>query len=247
MVFKFRFIVLFLLVFFIPRVNRAQRAKAFGIRAVAFYSSQQLFRGAVIWPKPIFFPAPMLVFYERFFLAGPNLFFSPTKREDSFQWRIGSQFIDDDDPPISLGTHEEDYRNRRKSTIETNIQGSYSFGERKGYRVGGLLAREWKEGNGLHTEVFAAAPLLPFTSLRARVSFSEKGMSQYVHGPSGSSGIGFTSLGINGVMPFVPWDGIILVNFTRFWIMQEANQQADFIRGDDKNNVFSFRVVWNAL
>jgi hypothetical protein len=243
--FKTLFAVLFLLVSLTSRPVLA--SKTFGIQAMAFYSSQQLFRGAVVWPEPIFFPAPMLVFYEKFFLAGPNIFFSPTKREDHFQWRIGSQFIDDDDPPISLGDHEEDFRNRRKSTIETNFQASYNFGPRNKISLGTFISREWKEGNGLHSEFFAGVPFLPFTTIQGRVSFSEKGMSQYIHGRQGVSGFGFSSLGINGVIPFVPWDGVILVNFTRFWIMQDSNKAADYIRGDSKNNVFSVRVVWNAL
>ena len=242
---KTLFAVLFLLVF---ANNRSLKAdKAFGIQTMAFYSSQQNFRGAVIWPEPIFFPGPMLVFYEKLYLAGPNIFFSPTKRTDQFQWRVGSQFIDDDDPPISFGDHEEDFRNRRKSTIETYFQGSYSFGPRKGFRIGTFISRDWKEGNGLHAEFFAGMPLLPFTTLQGRVSFSEKAMSQYIYGPSSQSGVGFSSLGVNGVIPFVPWDGVILVNFTRFWVMQDSNKSADFVRGDSKNNVFSLRVVWNAL
>ncbi len=228
-------------------IKPAQALDKFGVKAMAFYSSQQLFRGAVVWPKPNVFAAPMLIFYEKVFVAGPNIYFSPTQRVDFFQWRLGTQFIDDNRPPLSLGDHEEDFRNQRKSSIETYFRGSFHFGKRGKFKLGTLLAREWKEGNGLHSEFFIGSPFLPFTSLEARVSFSEKAMSQYIHGRSAVSGHGFTSLGINGVMPFVPWDGVILLNFTQFWIAKQVNREADFIRGDSKKSLFSIRIIWNAL
>lgn len=221
-------------------------AKPFGVRVMANYSSQQIYRGAVIWPKPTALAGPMLVFYDRVYFAGPNLFYSPTNREDQFRWRTGLTFFDDDDPPLSFGDHEEDYRNRRKSSAEYYFQASYNFGFRNKFQVGIFASREIKEGFGLHGEVFAASPLLPFTTLQARYSVSEKAMGKYLYGSDGDGGPGYFSLAINAVYPFVPWDGIIMANYARSWVVQGVNKHADFVRGNDQNDVFSLRIFWNA-
>lgn len=231
---------------FVFLFNSSVEAKPFGLRVAGNYSSQQMYRGAVTWPEPVAFVGPMLVFYERVFLAGPNLWFNPTNRKDQLQWRTGFAFNDDDDPPFSLGDHEEDYRNRRKSTLEWNAQVSYNFGYRNKFQIGALFAREIKEDYGVHTEFFGTTPFLPFTTIEARVSFTEKQLSQNIYGPEAVSGEGFASLGINGVIPFVPWDGIITLNYTRFWVLQQQNISADYIRGDDQNDVFTLRFFWNA-
>jgi len=47
------------------------------MRVLGNYSSQQVYRGAVAWPEPSGLAGPMLVFYNRLFLAGPNVFYSP--------------------------------------------------------------------------------------------------------------------------------------------------------------------------
>lgn len=222
-------------------------AKPFGLRVFANYQSAQVYRGALIWPEGSGLAGPGLVFFERLYIFGPNIYFSPTKRGDSFQWRSGLSFVDDDDPPLSFGDHVEDYRNRRKSSLEAYVTGSYNFGWRKKFRIGGYLGREVKEGLGLHTEAFVGVPFLPFTTLTSRISFSEKGMSRYIYGPESISGFGYSSLNLNAVFPFVPWDGIIMGGWTRSWVLKGINQQADYIRGDSIQDVVYLRLFWNAL
>lgn len=235
---------LFLILFL---VNSSLLAKPFGLRVMANYNSQQVYRGAVTWPKPTAIAGPMLVFYDRLFVAGPNIFYTPTTRLDDFQWRVGVNFWDDNDPPIHFGDHEEDYRNKRSSSLELQTQFQYNFGWRKRFNAGAFLAREVKENIGLHSEVFLGAPLLPFTSVQARLSFSEKKMNKYLYGPTGVSGAGYSSFSFNGIFPFVPWNGMIMVNYTRFIVLKGENKTADYIRSDDINDVVSVRLFWNAL
>lgn len=227
-------------------ISSSSHAKPFGVRFMANYQTQQVYRGAVIWPKPTAIAGPMLVFYERVFFAGPNLFYSPTNRKDQLQWRTGVTFFDDDDPPIKFGDHQEDYRNRRKSSLEAYAQVSYNFGFRNKFQIGAYLGREVKENLGLHAEVFGALPLLPFTTFQVRYSVSESQMARYIYGPEANSGSGYASLALNAVYPFVPWDGIIMANYARSWVVQGPNKHADYIRGNDETDVFSLRIFWNA-
>jgi len=83
--------------------------------------------------------------------------------------------------------------------LEYNTRVNCNFGFRKKFQIGLFASKEIKEDLGFHSEIFGATPFLPFTTIQARYSVSEKRMAKYIYGPSGSSGSGFASLGINGV------------------------------------------------
>jgi len=49
------------------------------------------------------------------------------------------------------------------------------------------------------------------------------------------------------VIPFVPWDGIIINTLEKTWVLQGANKNADYVRGNTDHLSFNTRWVWNAF
>ncbi|MCP4912141.1 MAG: hypothetical protein GY909_03395 [Oligoflexia bacterium] len=209
--------------------------------------SQSIFRGAVTYSKPSAMLGPSFTFFDSIVLAGPNIFFKAGDRnKDSVTYKIGVRYIDDN-VPMFVSESKNDFKNQRRNTIESYAEASYRFGWRNKFGFSTELMKEWKRHKKSMATFSAFAPILPFTSLKGTISLAQKEMNQYIYGPSGTSGVGFSSLNINTVIPFVPWEGIAMLGATQYWINKEANQNAEYIRGDDKNMNFYFRIIWNVL
>lgn len=224
-------------------------ADTFNIDLMFFYQSQSIYRGAQIWPKGSIMAAPGFLFFERKLkIFGPNISYSFFPERDShFKMDIGAKLFNDGDPLFSLGKAQLDYKNRRKKSLEAFTKFRYQFGFKNKFFISIFLAREIIEHKGLYSELSAGAPLFPFTSLVGKLSYAEKKTNQYIYGPEGVSGTGFGSLGINLVIPFVPWDGVIINQLTQSWILNKENQNADYIRGDKRQLTFSTRWIWKCF
>lgn len=238
-------IILFLLIF-----TKNSYADFFNITAMGFFNTKSVFRGAEFWPYPSMIVAPGFLFFDRHLkVFGPNISydFFP-KRESSFRLELGLRYINDDEPPFfQFKNHEEDYRNQRKDAIDSSINFAYRFGEKKRYQLGMVLAKEVMRFKGVYSEFNASAPILPLTSLRGRFSIADDRYNKYLYGPESNSGTGFAAIGITIVIPFVPWDGIIINNFEQSWVTQTQNRNANYVRGDGDHFQFSTRWIWNAF
>ena len=224
-------------------------ADVFNIDLMYFYQTQTLYRGAKIWPKGTMLAAPGFLFFERKLkIFGPSISYSLfNNKEAPLKLDFGTRYFNDDKPLFDLGHHSADYRNRRKKSIEAYSKIQYNFGFKNKFFVGFYLGKELTSYKGLYSELSAGVPILPFTSIVGKLSYAEKKTNQYIYGPESISGIGYGSLGINLVLPNVPWDGIIINQLHHTWILKKQNQNADYIRGDKKQLIFSTRFIWKVF
>lgn len=224
------------------------QADLFNISMMAMFNSQSIHRGAQIWPDPSAFAGPGLLFFDKKLkIFGPSLIydFFP-ERESQIKLEAGFRYFEDQRPWIRFKSREEDYRNQRRTSTETNLKFSYAFGYRNKFELGAFIAREIYRFNGHYTELRAQTPLLPFTTLAAKASFADDRFNQYLYGPTSASGIGYHALELKLVIPFVPWDGIIINSLEQSWVSQSQNENADYVRGDGDHLTFTTRWIWNA-
>lgn len=232
------------LIFIVYSINTLSSVK---ITLFGMGQSQSIFRGAVTYSKSSGMIGPSFTFFDSVVLAGPNIFFkSGDPKKDSFTYRVGLRYVDDN-VPMFVSESKNDFKNQRRNTVESYAGVSYRFGWRNKFGFATELTKEWKRHKKSMATFSAFTPFLPFTSLKGTISIAQEEMNQYIYGPSGISGVGYSSLNLNAVIPFVPWEGIAMLGVTQHWILKDANKNAEYIRGDDKNMNFYFRIIWNVL
>lgn len=213
------------------------------------YQTSTIHRGAQIWPKNSLMLGPGFLFFDRQLkVFGPNIIYSLFPEKDSsIHIDFGVRYFDDNKPLFYFGHHNEDYRNQRKNSLESYTSFSYNFGFKKKFSIGFSISKELIDYEGLYSELKLGAPIAPFTSLSALLSFAEKSSNQYLYGNTAISGVGYSQLGTTIVIPFVPWDGIIINQLNYSWIIKDTNKNADYIRGNDRHWVFSTRWIWKVF
>ena len=213
----------------------------------SFYKNKSVFRGAETWPKPSYFVGPGLIFFDKWLLRGPGLFYSHFPRTSSFLFTAGVSYFDDGEPWPDTSDHKEDYRNQRKSTVEASTKFRYKFGYRNSFYLGVSLYKEIKYHYGHFSELEAGLPLLPYTGLHLKMGLGDKQANQYIYGPSGVSGEAYRSASVSVVIPHVPWNGIIRAEVNRSWIVQEKNRAGEYVKGKSVNDGGSMMLVWNLI
>lgn len=221
-------------------------ADNFSIKLMGFATSQNLYRGAQIYPHASFGAGPMFVFYNKFSLAGPNLFYTPFKKDSPIFLKTGLRYFDDNKPMFATKNHELDYRNRRKNSLELFQAISFQFGPRKKFALGGEISRDMISYKGLFFEPFVQIPVLPFTTFKTKFGFGQSSTNKYVYGSDGISGSSFVDFNINIVFPFVPWKGIAMIGGNYSVITRGINRHSEYIRGNYKQKLTYLRVVWDA-
>lgn len=220
-------------------------AKKFGMSLGGFFNSKSLFRGAETWPKPSMMVGPSFTFYERVSVKGPSVDYSFLGPKSPLSLTMGVRLHSDGKPLISLASHEEDYRNQRKSTFEFLTNLSYKF---RGFSGGVMLARDLDETKSLYSELTLGVPAyIKFLSLEFLIGIGEKGANKYSYGPTATSGAGWQQLSLKYLMINLPWDGVIINSASYSKILQDENRTADYVRSNDSHFVFSTVVVWKIL
>ncbi len=234
---------------FLVTASVSVRADVFNINLMAFISAQTIYKGAQIWPKTTFLVAPGLQFFDRrLHIYGPNISWNfHSSKEDPIKLTFGGRYWDDDRPLIRPTGGDEDYRNQRSDSLEFYLKGNYSFGWKNKFAVGFYVGRDVIRYESWYSEFNAKVPLLPFTSLVGTISHAEGDTNRYLYGPESISGWGYGALAIRLVIPFVPWDGIIINSLEQSWVLKGANKNADYVRGNGDHLTFSTRWIWNVF
>jgi hypothetical protein len=210
-----------------------------------FFNSQSVFRGAQTWPKPSIMAGPSFVFYERVSIKGPSVEYSFLSKESPFHLTSKVMLHSDSKPLISIGSHDEDYRNQRSSTFEFQTSFSFKF---RGFSSGVMIAKDLDETKSLYSEIKLGVPAyIKFLSLEYLIGIGEKGANQYAYGPTAHSGAGWHQLSLKYLMISLPWDGVIINSASYSKIIQDKNKAADYIRSNDANFIVSTIIVWNIL
>lgn len=236
----------YLLVFFLISFTSVQ-AKSFGLGLGAFFESASTYRGALTWPKPSLLGGPNITLFERISIAGPAISYNHFDRSSPYELEANFSIVNDDEPWISLGSHEEDYRNSRKGTYETSVRFGRNFGFMNKFHVGGLLLKDLKRSKGLYGELHLKAPLFIYTTFNYLLGLGEAQSNRYFYGDSGVSGPSWHEFSVKYVMPFVPWEGIVINTLSYSMILQDENKGAELVRNDDSHVVFRTIFIWNLL
>lgn len=221
---------------------------AFNIDLMISYQNPLVYRGTLIWPQGSMIAGPGFLFFDRRLkVFGPSIIFSIIpKEESSFSWDIGARYFNDNEPYIRIRNYTNSHRNQRDGSLESYTRFNYKFGPRGKFFFDLYLGRELIEHRGLYGEFRFGFPILPFTSITGGISHAEKSTNQYLYGPEGVSGDGYALAGIKFVIPFVPWDGIIINQLHHTWVTQRENRLADYVRGDSNHWSFTTRWIWKA-
>ena len=204
-------------------------AKIFGLGLGAFFQTKSVYRGALTWPKPSFMVGPSLILFDKLSIRGPSVSYSHFPRDNPWEFESNFSIVDDGEPLLSLGSHEEDYRNSRKGSYEVSARVKYKFGFMNKFYVGALLARDLKRSEAFYSELQLGAPVFIYTTINYLMGFGELEANRYFYGEEAVSGPSWHEFSLKYVMPFVPWEGIVINSLSYSQILQTENQRAGLV------------------
>ena len=79
--------------------------KPIRISLSSFYKNKSVFRGAETWPEPSYFAGPGFIFFDKWLVRGPGLFYSHFPRTSPFVFTAGISYFDDGEPWPDTSDH----------------------------------------------------------------------------------------------------------------------------------------------
>lgn len=225
--------------------SKERKPTKFKMSLALIANSKTIRKGAEIWPHSTVFPGVSITFFDKVTIAGPRIIYHPFDRKHFLDLKMGFYWSDDGKPFLKFDSHNEDHRNSRKGTIESYLGFKYKFGYRKKFYLGFNLYRDLKVSDGLYTELLAGIPIAPYTSLGQKLGFGEKSYNEYYYGAGAESGGAYYGVFIKGVVPHLPWKGIIFITGEYTTIISGTNRHADRIRGRYSHFKLSGLLSWN--
>ncbi len=222
----------------------AQGANPITTSISAVYCNKQVFRGALIWDKPIVAVFPSFTFYNTISINqnGLELQYSPVTNH---QLTLGFSKFDDSPPPAIVYRVKDghaDHKNQREDTYFANIKYSVPIAET--LTLGIEYSRDLKATNGNYFSsevIYTVHPLMSFTS---GISWGDQKNNRYIYGKGSAAGLGVASVGVSGIIPFLPFGGVLIPSYSFSQIVQQRNVEADYIRGTSSNNTVSVLASW---
>lgn len=228
MVFINQFFTLFVIL-----LSLKAHSKVVDINLAAFSNSNDIYRGALIWEDPSFFVGPSFVFYKKFSLRGPSIHYTSFDRKSSYVLNYNFSFFNDRRPFITTSSREEDFRNSRSSSGHIEVHGGYKFGFMKLFELGSKVSYEFIEYDAWYFSPYLHVPVAPFVKLNLEMGIGETASNQYLYGESGTSGIGYVSIGLSGFIPLPV--GKLIVSAERISVEQMQNRRALLVGGEPDN------------
>lgn len=210
-----------------------------------FYSQRRIYRGALTWDAPIMAIAPSFIFFNKISLGQGGLSYF-NKFNDYNTFTIGLNAYNDNRPglpAIRLKDDELDYKNLRKSSTEPYLK--YDFRFRQYIATSFSYHKEIKEHYGDYFNLKISTSIIPFITLGTSYGNGDSKHNKYVYGPEGASGYTHQEKYANLTLPFIPWQGRLMINYHKSKILKETNVQANYIRGKKYNENFSLALMWN--
>lgn len=211
----------------------------------AFYSQNRAYRGALVWDAPIMAVGPSFTFYNTFTIGEGGLSAFKILNENNTV-AVGLSSFGDDKPGfpiIKLEDKKEDFKNKRATTYETYIK--YDFRSKQSIKFSATYHKDLKRHKGNYIETKISFPLIPFVSIGVAADLGDKAANQYAYGPEAVSGIGSTEQFIGAFLPFLPWQGRLILNLSQSNISKSKNSNADYVRGNKKNTNFTSIMAWS--
>jgi hypothetical protein len=201
--------------------------------AAGLYRSSAIFHGALIFDGSVFFPGIGVDFYEKLVVRGPNIEYY--KRNGRDRTSIGIRPFNDDPFGIKLSGSQEPFRQNERRAFELYFNWRKQW-KRFTYRF--FISHEMFHDNWNYLYQTLTIKALPFTRIGYGHGIGDKRHNQFVYGPNSRSGVAHHDFLVNVFIPFVPWQGAIIVNYTQPLIYHEENRAGSFVSTSDRPKVF---------
>lgn len=236
---------LIILCLFSSFVTFAESAKPFKMNLAVAYTHKRVFRGALIWDAPIMGIGPSFVFYDTVSIGGGG--FAIYKKFDKrHKISFGSSMFDDNGPngPVFIiKKKQENFKNKRLGTYGAFFKYEYRF--RQFFSAAISYEQDLKVHYGSYLNATLTTSIIPFITLGVVGSTGSTGANTYAYGGEGVSGVGHTEYFASLMLPILPYKGIFIFKVARSKIIQEANYNADFVRGNRKNSTGTMLAMWS--
>ncbi len=220
--------------------------KDFQFSAVGVFSSKIVYRGALIWNSPIMVIGPGLTIYDTLSLGRGGLNLKKQLGEHKLQF--GSEFFNDEPgfPLIKLKSKDLDFKNTRQSTWGLYLTHEYKKKFEKNFiKFTSSFHKDLNEHHGNYFYFDAQASFIPLISLGIAGGFGDLRNNTYVYGTGALGGLAHIDYKLGVFIPFLPWGGIMIMNYTRSQIAQDENVFSSYIRGKKSNSKYSVVAIWS--
>jgi hypothetical protein len=194
------------------------------------YSSLSEYRGALTWNHPFVFPGIGIVINNSFFIDGPRVRYviSPSKK---FKISFSVNYFSDNGPLIWRNAYNLDHKNDRDYSLDSSIKFSYSFYRT---RLSVNVKKELIEHYGVRVNAGIRVPLIPLLSAGYSQSWGDLESNKYAYGPTAISGQGHRKVYVNLFIPFMPFGGIMIANYSLSEIINETNRNGYYVKGQER-------------
>lgn len=210
-----------------------------------FYSNKIVYQGALIWDAPFMGIIPSFVFYDMVSIGtgGLSVF---KKINEIHTISLGASYFNDNKPGIPiirLKNGEEDFKNTRGSTYGAYLK--YDLKLKPILNLSLLYQKDLKRHHGNYYNGKISTSIIPLLTLGAGAGIGDIRNNQYAYGPTAIKGVGYVEGFASLMLPFLPWHGRLMLNYSYSKITQDENRNADYIRGKDSNNIFNSTASWS--
>lgn len=220
------------------------KKRAVTISPVIVYVGKKTYRGALIWDAPIMAVAASFVFYNTVFLGMKGL--GITKKVSKYhKITFGFSSFNDNRPGdfvLKLRDSKEDFKNLRRSTFGSYLV--YGFRYRRYVGINIKYDKDLNSHDGNYYKIKLSTFVIPFVTLGVSSGLGDKKNNRYVYGPEAVGGIGHFDYLVSARLPFLPWNGSLIVNGMISRIVKDENVNADYVRGNKQNQVLSMLGIW---
>lgn len=207
------------------------------------FNAQTIWRGALIWNRPLILAAPGITLFEKIRL-GPGITYQEKINDHHFE--LGFMYINGDKPNgpvIKLSEDVPEYLYDREPAAE------WSFGYH--YRPKGKIHFEWQAYKevarhyGYYLYARISQPVLPLIRLFFGRGYGDNRHNKYVYGDNAQSGFNHYDLGLSFFLPFWLKDNfLVTANFLYSKIDSGNLKSLEHIRGNNENNSFRFIAIY---
>jgi hypothetical protein len=210
-----------------------------------FYAEKRIYRGALIWDAPIIAAGPSFTFFKTVQLGAGGLSLG-SEIAAGHTLSLGVSTFNDnapDGPIIKLADDEEDFKNRRRSTIDASLKYEYRFERFFSWSL--AYHKDIKRHNGSYLFTGVSTSIIPFITLGTGIGLGDRATNQYVYGAGACGGLGHWDSYASLFLPILPWEGRLRVVYNYSTIKKESNAYADFIRGERNNTNLNAMALWS--
>lgn len=231
-------ILLFILLF-ITVSAFAQNANKSSVTLGALYTSNMIYRGALIYDAPLVIPIFNFVYRDFITMSGNGLsFYKRFGKHSTFA--VGPSFFKN--KPIGMITRESDKEFIKQRHPTHGAFASYNLNLAK---IAMELSYHKDLGRHYGNYYFGrfSYSLLPFVIVGIGYGSGDENNNRYLYGPEAKSGDGHRDLFMSIFWPFLT--GTLSLNVLNSRVVQTKNQAADYIRGHDSNFNLSTTMTWS--